>query len=111
MRRRGQVELPPFDLELERTLHHLRRELREAQQRNLATMQNNEGHDQDQEQNEPQGGYNGNNGRNDAPRPFIQSDDLFMLLEEFALPPTIVQTAIQRPPIQANNFELKSVTL
>ena len=34
-----------------------------------------------------------------------------MLLEEFALPPTLVQTAIQRPPIQANNFELKSVTL
>ena len=30
-----------------------------------------------------------------------------MLLEEFALPPTVVQTAIQRPPIQANNFELK----
>ena len=34
-----------------------------------------------------------------------------MLLEEFALSPTIVQTTIRRPPIQANNFELKSVTL
>ena len=34
-----------------------------------------------------------------------------MLLEEFALPPTIVQTTIRRPPIQTNNFELKSVTL
>ena len=34
-----------------------------------------------------------------------------MLLEECALPPTIVQSAIQRPPIQANNFELKGVTL
>ena len=45
------------------------------------------------------------------PWPFIQLDDLFMLVEEFALPPTVVQTAIQRPPIQANNFELKSVTL
>ena len=33
-----------------------------------------------------------------------------MLLEEFALPPTVVQTAIQRP-IQANKFELRSVTL
>ena len=55
MRRRGQVELPPFDPKPESTLHHLRRELREAQQRNLATMQNNEGRDQDQEQNEPQG--------------------------------------------------------
>ena len=111
MCRRGQVELPPFDPEPERTLHHLHRELREAQQRNLATMQNNEGHDQDQEKNEPQGGHNRNNGRNHVPKPFIQPDDPFMLLEEFALPPTVVQSAIRRPPIQANNFELKAVTL
>ena len=34
-----------------------------------------------------------------------------MLLEEFALPPTIVQSTIRRPPIQANNFKLKEVTL
>ena len=67
--------------------------------------------DHGQEQNEPQRGHNGNNGRNQAPRPFIQPDDPFMLLEEFALPPTVVQMAILRPPIQANNFELKSVTL
>ena len=62
-------------------------------------MQNNEGKDQDQEQNELQGGHNGNNGRNYAPRLFIQPDDPFMLLEEFALPPTVVQFAIKRPPI------------
>ena len=111
MRRRGRVELPPFDLEPERTLHRLHKELREAHHRNLATMQNNEGRDQDPKQNEPQGGPNGNNGRNHAPRPFIQLDDPFMLLEEFALPPTVVQSAIRRPTIQANNFELKSVTL
>ena len=34
-----------------------------------------------------------------------------MLLKEFALPPIVVQYAIRRPPIQANNFELRSVTL
>ena len=34
-----------------------------------------------------------------------------MLLEEFTLPPTVVQSAIRRPPIQANNFELKTITL
>ena len=34
-----------------------------------------------------------------------------MLLEEFSLPPTIVQLAIRRPLIQGNNFELKGVTL
>ena len=33
-----------------------------------------------------------------------------MLLEEFALPPKVVQSAIRRPPIQANNFELKPMT-
>ena len=56
-------------------------------------------------------GQNGNNGRNYAPKPFIQPDDPFMLLEEFALQPTVVQSAIRRPPIQANTFKLKTVTL
>ena len=74
-------------------------------------MQNQEGQDQGQEQNELQGGQNGNNCRNYAPRSFIQLDDPFMLLEEFALPPTVVQSVIRRPPIQVNNFELKIVTL
>ena len=74
-------------------------------------MENNEEHNLGIEQNELQRGRNGNNGRNQAPRPFIQPDDPYMLLEEFALPPIVVQTAIKRPPIQANNFELKSVTL
>ena len=34
-----------------------------------------------------------------------------MLLEEFALPLTVIQSAILRPHIQANNFELIIVTL
>ena len=34
-----------------------------------------------------------------------------MFLEEFALPPTIIQSAIRRPPIKENNFELKTITL
>ena len=34
-----------------------------------------------------------------------------MLLEEFALLPMVIQSAIRRPPIQANNFELQTVTL
>ena len=111
MRRRGQVELHSFDPDPKRTLHHLRRELRTAQYRNLAIMQNNEEHDHGHEKNELQGDRNGNNGRNHSPRPFIQPDDPYMSLEEFSLPPTVVQTTIRRPPIQENNFELKSVTL
>ena len=54
---------------------------------------------------------NGQNYRNSATTPFIQPDNLHMLLEEFALPPTVVQSAIRRPPIQANNFELEGVML
>ena len=64
MRNRGQVELHPFDPELERTLHRLRREQRGAQHRNLAIMQNNVEQDNGQEKNESQVGHNGNNGRN-----------------------------------------------
>ena len=111
MRRRDRVDQHLFDTEPERTLHRTRREQRTEQIRNLAIMENNEEQDLGIEQNEPQRVRNGNNGRNQAPRPFIQPDDPFMLLEEFALPPTVVQTTIRRPPIQANNFELKSVTL
>ena len=74
-------------------------------------MENTEEQNLGIEQTEPQRGRNGNHGRNQAPRPFIQPDDPFMLLDEFVLPPTVVQTAIRRPPIQANNFELKLVTV
>ena len=111
MRHRDQANLHLFDPEPERTLHRLLREQRTELIRNRTTMENNEDQNQDIEQNEPQRGRNGNTGRNQAPRPFIQPDDPFMLLDEFVLPPTVVQTAIRRPPIQANNFELKSVTV
>ena len=111
MRRRDQVDLHSLDPEPEITLHRLRREHITVHNRNIAIMENNEEQDLNLEQNEPQRGRNGNNGRNQAPRPFIQPNDPFMLLEEFVLPPTVVQTTIRRLPIQANNFELKSVTL
>ena len=111
MLRRDQVDQQLFDPEPERTLHRLLREQKTEQIRNLAIMENNEERNLNIEQNEPQRGRNGNNGKNQAPRPFIQPDDPFMLLDEFVLPPTVVQTAIRRPPIQANNFELKSVTV
>ena len=111
MQRRDQVDQHLFDPEPKRTLHRIRREQRIEQIRTQANMENNEEQDLSIEQNEPQRARNGNNRRNQDPRPFIQPDDPFMLLEEFALPPTVVQTAIRRPPIQANNFELKSVTL
>ena len=74
-------------------------------------MQNQEDEGKFQGRNEPQVEQNGQNYRDQATRSFVQPDNPHMLLEEFALPPTIVQLAIRRPPIQANNFELKGVTL
>ena len=52
----------------------------------------------------------GENYRDQASRSFVQPDNPHILLEEFALPPTVVHSAIRRPPIQANNFKLKGVT-
>ena len=109
MRRRDQVNQHLFDPEPERTLHRLHREQSTEQIRNPIIMENTEEQNLGIEQTEPQRGRNGNNGRNQSPRPFIQPDDPFMLLDEFVLPQTVVQTAIRRQPIQANNFELKSV--
>ena len=54
---------------------------------------------------------NGQNYGDQATRSFVQPNNPHMLLEEFALQPIVVQSTIQRPPIQANNFELKGVTL
>ena len=60
------------------------------------------------DENGPPGG-DGNRRNNNVRRLVIQPDDPDMLLEEFALPPIVIQFVIHRPPIQANNFELKAV--
>ena len=107
IRRQGQGELLPFDPESERTLNRLCRNQREAHQRNLAVMQNQKEHDQGQERNELNEGHNRNNGRNYASRPVILPDDPYMLLEEFSLPPTVVQSAIQRPPHTSEQLRIE----
>ena len=108
MQRQDLRELLPFDSEPERTLHRLRREAHATQ---FEIIQNQEDEGQFQERNEPQVDQNGHNYRDQPTRSFVQPDNPRMLLEKFALPPTVVQSAIRRPPIQANNFELKGVTL
>ena len=108
MQRQDRRELLPFDPEPERTLHRLRREAHATQ---FKIMQKQEDEGRFQERNEPQVDQNGRNYRDQATRSIVQPDNLHMLLEEFALPLTVIQSAIQRPPIQANNFELKGVTL
>ena len=111
MRRQGRGELVPYDPEIERTINRLRKERRLLVAHNcyLANMTENLQHNPNlREENELPGG---NRGNNNAHRPVIQPDDPDMLLEEFALPPIVIQSMIRKPPIQANNFELKAVTL
>ena len=84
-RHRDQANQHLFDPEPDRTLHRLLREQRTEHARNRTTMENNEVQNLNIERNEPQRGRNGNNGRNQAPRPFIQPDGHFMLLDEFVL--------------------------
>ena len=85
-------ELLPFYPEPEQTLHRLRRE---AHTSKFKIMQNQEDEGQFQERNEPQVDQNGQNHRDQATRSFVQPDNPHMLLEEFTLPLTIVQSAIQ----------------
>ena len=111
MHRQGRGELAPFDPEIERTISRFRRERRvlEAHNRYLANMiENLQQNTNMREENELPCG---NRGNNNARRPVIRPDDPDMLMEEFALPPIVIQSVIRRPSIQANNFELKAVTL
>ena len=71
MLHQDQVNQFLFDPEPERTLHILHREQRTEQSRNFAIMENNDEQNLGIEQNEPQRGRNGHNGRTQAPRPFI----------------------------------------
>ena len=87
MQRQDHRELLPFAPELERTLHRLRREARTTQ---VEIMQNQEDEGQFQGRNEPQVEQNGQNYRDQATRSLIQPDNPHMLLEEFALPLTVV---------------------
>ena len=111
MQRQGIGELAPFDPEIEQTISRLRRERRLLDTHNhyLVNMEENlQQNPNVRDENELAGG---NKGNNNVRRPVVQPDDPYMLLEEFALPPTVIQSEIRRPPIQANNFELKAVAL
>ena len=87
MQRQDRRELLPFDPKTERTLHRL---CRKAHATQFKIMQNQEDEGQFQERNEPHVDKNGQNYRDQAIRSFVQSDNPHMLLEEFALPPTVV---------------------
>ena len=92
MQRKDRRELLPFDPEPEWTLHRLRRDAHTTQ---FEIMQNKEDEGQFQETNEPHVDQNGQNYRDQATRSFVQHDNPHMLLEEFVLPSTVVQSAIR----------------
>ena len=102
----GRGELAPFDPEIKRTSSRLWRQRRVLAAHNcyLTNMAENlqQNSNLRDENGLPCG--DGNRGNNNACQPVVQPDDLDMLLEEFALPPTDIQFVIHRPPIQANNF-------
>ena len=108
MKRQGDMELLPFDPEPERTLRRL---CREAHVTQPEIMQHQVDARQIHDRDEPHVEHNGQNNRNPTTTPFVQPHNPHMLLEEFSLQHTVVKSAICRPPIQANNFELKGVTL
>ena len=109
----GRGELAPFDLEIERTISRLQREriVLPAHNRYLTNMAEYLHQNSNMRDENGSPGGDGNRGNNNVRRKVVQLDDLDMLLEEFALPPTIIQSIVRRPLIQVNNFELKAVTL
>ena len=87
MQRLGHRELLPFDSEPEHTLHRLHKETHVTQPE-IMQHQVEAGHIHDGD--EPQVEHNGQNYRNPTTTHIVQPDNMHMLLEEFALPSTIV---------------------
>ena len=104
---------PYAELGASQTISKLRRERRVSAMHNLYLTYMAENLQQNSNLRDENGSPcgDGNRGNNNVRRPVVQPDDPYMLLEEFALPPTVIQSVIRRPPIQENNFELKVVTL
>ena len=92
IQRQDHWELLPFYPEPKRTLHRLCRKTHITQPE-IMQHQVDVGniHDGD----EPHVEQNGHSYRNPATTPFVQPDNPHMLLEEFALPPIVVQSAIR----------------
>ena len=111
MQRKGKGELEPFDPKIEQVDFGEREKGVETHNRYLVNMAENIQQNPNlRDENELPGG-NGNRGNNNIRWPVVQLNDPDMLLEEFILPPTVIQSITCRPSIQANNFELKVVTL
>ena len=101
MQRLGVKNLIPLDLEIEETLRKIRKDKRVATQ-TKQPMDNMDGF-----REEEIGSKMGDRMTHDI----AQLDNVLRPVRDYARLPSTTQPMIRRPAIQANNFELKSITL
>ena len=102
MRREPVENLIPLDPEFERTLKRIMRDKRETarmEQLHMGPMEEN----RDDDVGSTRGGGIHPNAEN--------MDNLLPPIRDYGRPSTLTPPVIRRPSIQANNFELKSITL
>ena len=102
MQRLGVKNLIPLDLEIEETLRKIRKDKRAATQTKQQPMDNMDGF-----REEEIGSKMGDRMTHDI----AQLDNVLRPVRDYARLPSTTQPMIRRPTIQANNFELKSITL
>ena len=102
MRRLGAKNIIPLDLEIEETLRRIQRDKRAASQLEHQPMENMEDF-----REEEVGSRMGDGVTLDA----TQMDNVLRPIRDYARSPSTTQPVIRRPTIQANNFELRSITL
>ena len=102
MRRLRVETLIPLDLEIEKTLRRIQRYKKATIQLEHQPMENME------EFREEEVGSRMGDG---ATPDITQMDKVLRPIRDYACPPSTTQLVIRRPTIQANNFELKSITL
>ena len=101
MRRDFSKNLIPLDPEIERTLKRIMRDKREAtrmEQLPMGPMEDNREDDV--------GSIRGGSIHPDV----ANMDTMLPLIKDYGCPSTVTAPVIRRPTIQANNFELKSIT-
>ena len=102
MRRLGVKNLIPLDLEIEETLRKIRKDKRATTQTKQQPMDNMDVF-REEEISFRMG--------DDVTPDTAQLDNVLRPIRDYARPLSTTQPMIRRPSIQANNFELKSITL
>ena len=102
MRRESAKNLIPLDLEIKRTLKRIQRDKREAARMEQLPMGSME-----DDREDDVGSIRGGSIHPDAEN----MDTMLLPIRDYGYPSVVTPPLIRRPEIQANNFELKSITL